>query len=1708
CTSTAYAVTQADLDAGEVTNTATANGTDPGGAAVVSAPDDAVVDVTQDAAITLEKSVSPATVNVVDQLLSYTFEVTNTGNVTVEAVTIEEVSFSGTSTMTAVLCGPAAGTLAPGDSVTCTATYRMTQADMDAGRVDNVARANATGPAGPVASNDDAAEVTVSNVRAASLQKLVSPSTVTAAGEQVTYTFILTNDGNQSVTDPQIEEILFSGSGTRPAATCPTGSFGPGEEAVCTATYTITQEDIDAGQVTNRARGLATPPNGIPLITNEDDAVVNVAQTAELELVKTATPTTVAQAGETVTYDFEVTNTGNVSLDTLAIDETAFSGTGTPPTITCATTTLAPGAVTICSGPYAITQADIDAGQVTNTATATAISPAAATVASPPDDALVSVAQAPSLVLDKSTTTTTYDTVGDLIAYDYQVTNDGNVTITDPITVDDDRILAPNSVDCPALPAGGLEPGDSITCTASHVVTQADLDAGSVVNVATATDGTTVSPPDTVTVDGTQTSSIVLDKTGTLADTNGDGVVGDAGDTITYAFSVENTGNVVLAPVTVVDPLLPDLSCSVPSLAPGESASCVASGNAHVITPAEEAAGTVDNTATATGEAPGDAPDAVDDDTETTPTQLTPATTRVVKAADPATGSEVAPGDTITYTVTTTVADATLHEPVTLTDTLGEGLGFGAVTNAGAYACNAANPLVCTLPIGTTPGDYPLVYTATVDQDASGSVGNSVVATKPDGTDPAPVCASCETDHDIVPSTSTVSKSSTPASGVPVNPGTSITFTVTTIVSGSITTQPITLVDTMDPGIVFAEVIDPGEYACTGALVCVLPAGVLPGSYPLVYSAVIADDATGTVGNVVVPRNPDGGDPEPVCDDCDTDHPVSRPSIELAKEVTSNDDADGNGEVSVGDTLTYTVTASNTGNVPLANVTIDDPTTTPDSVTCALVPAGGQCQLVATYTVTQADADAGEVPNDATVVTEAPPEVPTLPPEACPAGSTATNCATGIVTPVVQRPAISTTKTATLSVDNATPGVGNVGDVITYQVTATNSGNITLNDVTVTDSFQGGAPTTLACTPATLLPGEVATCDSYSHTITEDDARVEAGMLLNTVEAVADAAVSGGAVRVSADAVAEVEVQNEPAELFLVKTVASREVNVGDLVRYTLTLENTGDIDLVDGFIVDTPAPGFTYVEGSLQGDDDDGFVTASGSSPLRINDIDIAAGNRATMTYLMRVGAGVRPGVQVNRAIAFDPAYEGPASNVATAEVVMGNDPLLNESTIAGTSFNDRDGDGWQDPAALTDVHVQGGFAPEAYVPGSTTIDRGQGPQAVPDASAPLLRGIDVGRIDGRQSVADPASAREIVISQRLREADFTGDFVLGNNQGATLRMAADGATTIEATGQAADGLTAAMPSVRRDVARVADGYQVDYVLRNEGIDERGIPGVRIASVEGLIVETDQYGRFHLLGVEGGASARGRNFILKVDTATLPPGAEITTENPKVRRITGGVPTGMNFGIRIPDEVIKGRKDVEMALGTVVFAPGSSEVQARYLPVVDSIAEQVRAHGAGEVVVTADGETEALALARASAVRGLLGERLDEALRAQVTLSVRAEPDDPSTLVAGIGEGGPVLGTVLFDTDASTIKPRYDAVLDQVALLLADSGGTSVAIIGHADRRGSRDYNAALGLRRARAVFDALAARLQPDLRARLKVEIEADPDAPLRSPGQGGTP
>src|SRR5204862_306759 len=154
---------------------------------------------------------------------------------------------------------------------------------------------------------------------------------------------------------------------------------------------------------------------------------------------------------------------------------------------------LAPGAHFDCTGTYTVTQADMDAGHVTNVATATATYAEHGDTNSKDRESVVAE-QNNELTLDKSSTDTSYSAVGGHLHYTYALMNAGNVTLHAAYDIDHNLIGDAHS-DCSNGPAN-LAPGAQFDCTGTYTVTQADMDAGHITNVATAT-ATFAEPGDT-----------------------------------------------------------------------------------------------------------------------------------------------------------------------------------------------------------------------------------------------------------------------------------------------------------------------------------------------------------------------------------------------------------------------------------------------------------------------------------------------------------------------------------------------------------------------------------------------------------------------------------------------------------------------------------------------------------------------------------------------------------------------------------------------------------------------------------------------------------------------------------------------------------------------------------------------------------------------------------------------------------------------------------------------------------------------------------------------------------------------------------------------------------------------------------------------------------------------------------------------------------
>ncbi len=147
--------------------------------------------------------------------------------------------------------------------------------------------------------------------------------------------------------------------------------------------------------------------------------------------------------------------------------------------------------------------------------------------------------------------------------------------------------------------------------------------------------------------------------------------------------------------------------------------------------------------------------------------------------------------------------------------------------------------------------------------------------------------------------------------------------------------------------------------------------------------------------------------------------------------------------------------------------------------------------------------------------------------------------------------------------------------------------------------------------------------------------------------------------------------------------------------------------------------------------------------------------------------------------------------------------------------------------------------------------------------------------------------------------------------------------------TGGAASGVaTAAVRVVPDPTLDCSDliGKVFDDANLNGDQDEgeKGLPGVRLVTARGLIVTTDPHGRFHLTCAVVPDADRGSNFILKIDDRSLPSGYRLTTENPRVQRVTRGKMSKFNFGATL-------HRVVRLDLSDGVFEPDTTEIRVQW---------------------------------------------------------------------------------------------------------------------------------------------------------------------------------
>ncbi|MTI18970.1 DUF11 domain-containing protein [Rhodobacteraceae bacterium RKSG542] len=847
-----------------------------------------------------------------------------------------------------------------------------------------------------------------------------------------------------------------------------------------------------------------------------------------------------------------------------------------------------------------------------------------------------------------------------------------------------------------------------------------------------------------------------------------------------------------------------------------------------------------------------------------------------------------------------------------------------------------------------------------------------------------------------------VKTADTSALSNPVQPGEIITYNYAITNTGNLNLSAVELVDLMDGlnlGGLPIPLLAPGQ---TDRV-----------AYSGTYAVTQDDIDTGYVENTATVSGTDPfaavvSDVSGTATDNDT---ITSAALAQDRSIALIKTADAslvNNPAQVGDQISYSFTVTNTGNINLSNVFITD--ALPDIALsggplAALAPGETDTStFTATYILKQSDLDNAKVENTATVTGTA--RVGGTVTDT--SGTTVTNDDPTVV-PLAIAPSIDLVKTADTSA--LSKDIGKVGEMISYSFAVTNTGTVTLTNVTLTDALAGvnlsGGPIASLAPGATDTSTYTATYNLVAADIVREDVEnnasvsgqygVDGGgspLLVNDsdrvvttivfIEAVAEVfppfTTDGGTTTsmlasdrfgtlpaTLADVILTVEASDpeltldtntalitlapgNPSGEYQVTYKICRRDNptacdtatetvvqgaidgieatktqmfsdegdgldgVGDTITYTIAVQNTGNttlsgVSLADTFLtLDTATPitldsGPTFVSadtGSLEGDLLPGEIANyEARFVLTVEAVDGGGlSNQVEASGLPVYPAGV-PGTPEPISDLSDDG-DDTDGNVVDDPTVYPLEPLMIQQALRLTKTTSRQ------------VVERG-----TVVPYTITITndyaRTMGPMNLLDIlPADFVYVVDTASVDGAPTSVEvigntvklpdlyisPFATITAKLSARILVSADVGDHV----NRARLRdsvtgqlLAPEASATVTIIPEPVFDCGDVYGKVFNDLNR--DGYQNKP---ENGVVENGIPSARVTGVDGTIITTDEYGRFHVPCAML-PKDRGSNFILKLDHRSLPAGYRLTTENPRVVRLTPGKMTELNFGATLP---------------------------------------------------------------------------------------------------------------------------------------------------------------------------------------------------------------
>jgi uncharacterized repeat protein (TIGR01451 family) len=1132
----------------------------------------------QQADLAVMKTVSNATPNV-DDVITYTVTLTNHGPDAATGVSISEPIPTGLGFVSATTSAGTydsgtgvwtVGTLHDGASAVLTVEVRVNSATAQT----NTASVSHSDQFDPNTANNTASTTETPQQADLALAKSVSNPTPNV-GDTITFTVTLTDKGPDTATNVTVADLLPAGltfiaaTPSQGNYTSATGTWIVGSVTTATPQTLQIQARVDSPSARTNTATIRAADQFDPDTTNNSASATETPQQADLAVSKTGSNAT-PNVGDVITYTVTLTNNGPGAATSVAVSDPL------PPGLSFVSFTASAGSYDSGTGLWTVGNIAANTAQ-TLQIQATVVSPGAQTntaAVSHSDQfdpntsnnqaSTTETPQQADLAVSK-TVSNAKPNVGDTITFTVTLTNNGpdaatNVTVTDLLPVGLTFVSANPSQGMYSSTTGLWSVGTVTAATPETLTIQAQVvSPGTQTNTATISHSDQFDPnPGNNSAGATETpqqADLAVIKTVSNSTPN-------VGDTITYTITLSDNGPDPATDVTLHDALPAGIAFVSAATTAGSYDSntgiwtvgtvVVGAPQTLTITATVQSPNSATNTATISHSDQFDPNPA--NNSSTAPTNPQEADLALAKTVSNSTPNV---GDTITFTVTLTNSGPSAATGVQVSDLLPAGLTLVAATPVqGTYTSATGLWNVGAVPAG---GQAVLILQATVV--SPGAQTNTATISHADQFDPNPGNNSASATE--TPQQADLAVTKTVSNATP-NVGDTITFTVTLRDLGPNPATNVTVNDLLPAGLsLLSATSSQGTYS-SGTGVWTVGAVDLSTARTLTLTAKVVSSTAQT--NTASVGHSDQFDPNTANNSASATETPQQADLALAKSVS---DATPN----VGDTITFTITLTNTGPDAATNVAVNDLLPAGLSFVSAMPSLGSYNDGTGLWTVGTLASG-----TNATLTIEALVASPAAQTNTATIGhsdqfdpNTTNNSATATETP--QEADLALAK----SVSNATP---NVGDTITFTVTLTNLGPDPATGVKVTDPLPAGL-NLLAATPSegTYDPimgvWTVGTVNPGTPQTLSLQVRVQSSSAQTNTAAISH---SDQFDPVTTNNSASAIETPQRADLRLTKTVNNATPNVGDTVTFTVTLADLGPNAATNVTVQDLLPAGLTFV--------------------------------------------------------------------------------------------------------------------------------------------------------------------------------------------------------------------------------------------------------------------------------------------------------------------------------------------------------------------------------------------------------------------------------------------------------------------------------------------------------------------------------------------------